>query len=333
MRTAARIYPDAHHAVRRVVPRRAFTILELLVVIGIISLILVLGVPAFNTVSRDSAATQARQLLSAAMSRAALISSADRTTMAVRAVPSEWVYSTNELEDPAATLETTRGRQALVTYRYISNSTPPIGQSDLAPGDVLYADYFKETGGGVTLLPPDVWVAPSEALQKTSDGLFDGDAVLRGTVGTFALDPRPDGFDPDRDEFLNADDFLVVFEAERGVRTSVWPTNSPDLRPPAWRMYAYDPDTAVGDPENRGWSRSGAGTWNRTTRDFDIPYQRYAFGGLVMYRREVFLGLGARAASASEIEARRAVLSRGEAYSISRFGGNLLRSEILETDQ
>jgi len=298
----------------------AFTILELLVVIGIIGLILALGLPAFNTMSRDSRLDQARQFLSSTMSRAALIASSERSLMAVRALPAQWLYPTGESEDAGATQETTVGRQALVTYRYITASSPPADAPVNVQGHVMYSDYFKQASSAVSVLPKDVWVAPSEALVPTTAGRFDGDAVLRGTIGDFELDPDP-RTNPS-EQFLDADDFLIVFDPEQGVRSTVWLTgNAP--RPPAWRLYAFDPETPALHPEGRGWERTGD-RWNGVTRDFDIKFQRYHFGGVTLYQREPFANLGPDAAP----DARRDALRQfGETYAISRFGGNLMRSE------
>jgi prepilin-type N-terminal cleavage/methylation domain-containing protein len=282
----------------------AFTIVEMMVVIAIIGLILAIGVPAFNAMTTQQRLSKARQLLNGTLTRARVISISDRTLTAVRVFPAEW-----HLDQEAASSGSLAGRQMLATYSY--RATHAANPSD--PSAVLFDERFERIENGPTqLLPPDTWVAPSEALFDPGAGdSFDGDAILDGTIGYFTLDATDT-----REDFLSADDFLIVFDPETGVQTQR------QLRPDwkAWRLLALDPrsDTPTGQLETDG-VRYSDGTLR-------TPFQRYNFAGAVIYQREPFVAVGTASDGDDDlIDARRDVLRRfGQTYYVDRTGGNLV---------
>jgi type II secretory pathway pseudopilin PulG len=286
--------------------RRAFTIVEMIVVIGIIVLILVIGVPAFNSMTVQQRASKTRQLLNGTLLRTQVVSVSDQTLTAVRLFPADWHVTDQDLG------EVTAGRQIMTTYSF--RSTYAANPYD--PTQVLFDERFERIEDGPThVLPPDTWVAPSEALDTVHTvpylGGYVGDWVLNGRIGYFTLDA--DSRTNSGEQLLDADDFLIVFDPETGVQSS--------RRRQAWRLKAFDPRPAgeqTGQLETDGVRRSGTG-------QLDVPFQRFNFTGAVIYRREPFTALGADANDNDMIRARRDVLRRfGQAYYVDRTGGNLV---------
>ncbi|MFQ5807874.1 MAG: Tfp pilus assembly protein FimT/FimU, partial [Phycisphaerae bacterium] len=198
--------------------RAAFTIVEMIVVIAVIALVLAIGVPAFNAMTIQQRLSKARQLLNGTLTRTQVISVADRALTAVRLVPAAWHL------DKAAATATSARRQVMTTYSYRGTAAANPNRPDL----VILDERFERIENGPTqLLPPDTWVAPSEALFDTDSG----DAVLDGTIGRFTLDATDTS-----EDFLSADDFLIVFDPETGVQmqNNNWPWKT-------WRLLAYDP--------------------------------------------------------------------------------------------
>jgi type II secretory pathway pseudopilin PulG len=271
--------------------RRAFTVVELMVVIGVIALILVIGIPAFNTMAVQQRYSKTRQLLNGTLTRTHVIALSDRTLAAVRLCPAEWAQAGGEEKAEAA------GRQIAMTYTYRATYAADPDN----PQQVHFDERFERLEDGPTqLLPPGIWVAPSEALlDQDADDWFDGDEVLRGEIGTFAFDAI------ESEDLLPADDFLIVFDPETGVvrQNSNWPWK-------VWRLLAYDPVTET-ETAGDDWSAGG----------YDQPFQRFNFTGVVVYQREPFAQLGASA----EPDDRRSVLRRtGQTYYVNRMGGSLV---------
>lgn len=281
--------------------RTAFTIAELMVVIAIIALILVVGVPAFNAMTTQQRLSKTQQLLNGALTLTHVISVSDRTQAALRICPAEW-----QLGDSNA--DQARGRQILTTYTYRATAAA----DPLDPAEIIYDERFERLEDGPTqLLPPDTWVAPSEALDRVRVvpdlGGVLGDYVLDGKIGHFEFDA--DLRTNSGERLLDADDFLIVFDPDKGVLGSL-------MRKP-WRLLALDPrspeESATGQQEVDG-ERAGNG-------NLTVPFQRFNFAGVVIYRREPFVALGADA----DPEPRREVLRRlGQTYYVSRNGGSLV---------
>lgn len=280
----------------------AFTIIELLVVIGIIALLLGIGLPAFNAMTRESRLTKAQQLTSAALSRASMLAVSEASLSAVRIGPEAWERSP-EGQSGA------RGLQTLTTYRYVVTTAHP--SDPLAP---RFDDRFERTGEFESVaLPDDTWAAPLEALRDEAD--YD-EFILNGRPGRFALNAA-DAKGTNRDGFLPADDFLIVFLSDGSV--APYQPNCDGI-PPSYnsapvggcygRLSAYDPEV---DTER-------AGVWNSSAGVYNPYYFRFNFSGVVFYPREPFVNLGPNASA----DLRRDHLLRfGLPYFVNRTGGAL----------
>ena len=260
---------------------------ELLVVGAIITLLLGIGVPAFNALSRESRLSKGRQLITSTLRRANIAAITNRGMTAVRFMPVEWALSDN----PSPTA---RRHQALVTYRYELEVQAPGN-----PVNIAYDDAFAQLeGASPVVLPTDVWAAPSNALVSGAVG----DRVLTGDIGAFELDAGASG-----SKLLEADDFLIVFDHERGLASRAVGT--------AWRMRAYDPTI------NQTVGGSG---WRGNTQSYNVRYQRFNYTGIVMYQREPFRSLG----NSATARARRDLLKRtGAAMYVHRTNGSLVNGE------
>jgi len=278
-------------------PRRAFTVIELAVVIGIIVLLVALAVPAFNSMSAESRHTSAVQSINGILTRAHIAAIGERSMMAVRFAPAAW--DLDETAEGAAD----RNRQVAVTYRYVTSVEQP---ND--PNQVYYDERFVRREESQPIrLPSDVWVAPAEGLLAgTVVGGSDSwaDFVLGGDAGVFHLDPSAN------DDFLNADDFLVVFDPHTGLMGGG--------RPTTYGLRAYDPRPGYQTESAGQWQGAGANPpWNP-------EFKRFAFTGLVIYPREPFAALPADA----DGEERQDVLRRiGRAYYVNRHSGVLVAGQ------
>lgn len=291
---------------------RAFTIVELLVVIGIIIIVIGFSVPAFNSMSQESRLSQARATLSGALTRAHILSISDRALTAVRLYPADW--EATDAKDAA--ISRNRQRIALYQFRATGYANPE------SPQDVAFDERLERIESEPTrLMPSDIWAAPTVAMRE--DPRADG--LLRGKLNEFAFNPA-EGSGNGAD-FLNADDFLIVFGADgtgvqsdpRWNRTEAINENNPYSLPRLYRLRGYVPEDA---PYTDYRGREADGVRDGGGRlDDDERFQRYAFDGLVLYEREAFTTAGV---NARPDERRAAIRATGRPYYVSRIGGSLL---------
>ncbi len=288
----------------------AFTLVELLVVAGVILLVLGIGVPAFKTLAAQARRNQARQLVSGLLNRASIVATTDGTRAAVRFAPAEWLLQADET---SASVGAQRGRQAAALYEertFVGDPEPDDSEVE------FIEDQRFEPAPGVApvVLPGSLWVAPAATVGRPRArvrlGAADGplsrwpDPLISGTIGQFALDPITDP------ELLSMDDFLVVFDAETGLLPGVW-----GMTAVVWPLFAYDPVNGV----------ATAGVLNRRQGRFEYAprYQRFGASGVVFYDRESLVSLGPSAS----VRQRRDVLRRGEVFDIQKFSGTLSERE------
>lgn len=292
--------------------RSAFTLTELLVVIAIIALVLSVAVPGLSGMARDARTTSAYSTLNGVVTRAYIISQADARMTAVRAVPAEW-ERTLAPGAPAPTI----GRQRLAIYSYGMSGERQLPQlRDVA---IEFVERFERKRDAESVeLPADVWVAPLEAWrysQLAGNNPGGGRHPLDGEIGRFELDATASG-----NRFLDADDFLVVFDPQTGLRAPNWSRSGSDLLRSAFPLRAYDP----GDPSDARRARSGERDGLRNSAGHLLPdsqFLRHNSSGFVFYSREQFTALGPRAPVAQ----REALLRKiGRPYLVHRFGGGLV---------
>jgi len=287
--------------------RRAFSVVELLVVIGIITLILALGLPAFNEMAVQQRMSKTQQLLTSALTRTQVVAVSENTFAAVRLMPAHW-----RVHEDESSVESVVGRQFLTTYVY-RQSTRPDPDSPVA---IHFEERFEEIADGPAhLLSPGTWVAPIETLDDTTIvpgyGGILGDQVLNGTIDNFEL--NADARYSPGEAFLDADDFLIVFD-KNGLVNS--------LRRQPWLINGYDPR----EDFQREWAgpRYTSGL-NAGKVEPQYRYQRFNFTGVIVYQREAFLALGNPGASAYQINARRDLLNEiGMKYYVDRNAGGLI---------
>jgi prepilin-type N-terminal cleavage/methylation domain-containing protein len=284
---------------------RGFTLIELIVVVTVIILVLAVAVPGLSALNAESRFTGAVQSVNGAITRAHFVALSDQNPVAVRFLPGEWDFQErSDRERPA-------GRQHIVTYRY---NTSTIDPNDQKLEKVKFNERFERRKESESvILPEDVWIAPIEALWRDELEIRDNSAepkqskpnrklknvgaelVCNGMIGEFALDAY------DGKRFLNQDDFLIVCDPRAGIRSGA---------PRPFRLNAYRYDR---NPSNR----------YETDRDRSTGelYRRMNFSGVVVYRREGFVGLGAGAAGADRQEWLR---RNGRPYVTHRFSGGLV---------
>jgi type II secretory pathway pseudopilin PulG len=284
---------------------RAFTIIELIVVITMIVLVLAIALPSLGALNADARLTAAYQLINGTLTQAYFLAAADKNMTAVRFLPGVW-------DSPDAAGAGPSGRQHMVIYRYVGTT-----DREQPPGSGTFVMEFgeycvRQPGTASVRLPEDVWIAPLEAVQASGGSLGHGGGWAPTTISAaqwrafmlggvlpnlFAYDPDPAGGDPNAAKFMNADDFLMVVDPQSGVRTGT---------PAPYALRAYAPPLRYD-----------------TDRDRNVYYQRYGFSGVVVYRREAFVAAGSNQDPAT-VQARQDYLRRtGRAYMAQRFGGGL----------
>ncbi|MCH8804752.1 MAG: prepilin-type N-terminal cleavage/methylation domain-containing protein [Planctomycetes bacterium] len=265
---------------------RAFTVVELIVVIVIIGLILAIVLPGLAKMTSDARFSSASQSVQAAFTRAYVAAQSDRNMTAIRFVPDVW-----ELNPDSDETEPT-GRQQMVTYTYRTSTDLETAAGEFV---VEYRERLTRREGSQSVqLPANVWVAPAVTLERDGNGLTTTAAdLLVGDVGDFRLDPAAN-------TFYSPDDFLVVFDPQTGVRGGV----STGRRGawPRFQMAATDMTTPASPRES-------------------AQVERFNFSGIVIYKREPFLALGASASA----DDRQDVLRRiGRPYFVHRYSGGLV---------
>ncbi len=292
--------------------RRAFTVVELLVVITVIVIVLALAIPGLNAMSAEARLSSAHTTINGMLTRAYYLSQAELTMTAVRLLPSEW----DTAKDGKAAAG---GRQRLAAYRYVGATTRDNGGSF----SVSFDEYFKKTEDIASAeLPDGVWAAPLEALShetvyrpnQPGNVLWNSlgqDLVLGGTPGKFVFDAdrlTEYGSISEAESFFNADDFLLVFDPQNGLRAGP---------PQTYRLWAYVPGapTSVGPFEADGKNPTVRGDTSGNP-----GYKRYSFSGVVTYSREGFL------AETNASGRQEYLQNQGRAYLAHRYGGGLMRA-------
>ena len=296
--------------------RPAFTLVELLVVIGIIVLILGIAIPGIAAMNAEARFTAGIQTVNATLTRAYYSALSDQNLVAVRFMPGDWDFVTG--------VEPTRGtgRMHMVTYNYVGSSIDP---TDRKLEKVKFSERFERRPGADSVpLPEDVYVAPLEALTDTpvtvrdsvhpldssksnatvKHNNFGTQMVLKGEIGRFDYDQFGDKTSGNRkNNSLPADDFLIVCDPRSGIRTGV---------PSVFWMKAYDPVSLA---------QGGMQSEVDRSKDNKDPYRRFSFSGIVAYRREPFVALGNSATG----ELRQDWLRRnGRPFLAHRYGGGLV---------
>lgn len=313
--------------------RRAFSLVELIVVTVIISLILLIGLPAFNSISLQSNFSKSQQLINGVTTRAHLLAINDRVLTAVRFAPAEWEI------DPSGTSGGPNvagsGKQSLVVYKYsmspISESNQADVNSDGSP-DARFVEYFARIKNGPTAtLPNDVWAAPAEALFEFNRDGYEGNYWLRGRLGRFRADAVTSSDNDGDDQLFDADDFLVVFDPERGVRQPriTRSGTATDTRE-AWPMRSFWVASA-GIPGEVRWQRDSAFEVDGPNAD-DVnptrPFRRYSASGIALYERSRLAAIGPTVQSNAVPLARRrdAIKQSARTFFVSHTTGSLIGS-------
>lgn len=286
---------------------RAFTIVEIAIVIAVVSLVLAIAVPALRKISEDTRLSSALQTLSGALNRAHATALADKNMTAIRFAPAAWEQDekNNAVGEP--------GRQCLANYRYVSSPLRETANGNLIPE---YNEYFERRPGvDPIVLPVDVWVAPVEAWRATGSAVDPIEpnntsrrpvdlSILGGTINSFRLSPFASG-----EDFLEADDFMIVFDPQIGLRAAR----------EKYRLRGYDPVNERDALDDRSTN------WNTSEK-----FERSSSEGLVIYRREPFAALGDAATGAARQERQNVLRRFGRPYFVHRQSGALVPGTIEE---
>ncbi len=277
---------------------RAFTLVELVVVITVIILILAIAVPGLSAMNAEARLTSAQQMIQGTTREAYGLALESRTMTAVRFFPGEW-----DTIDPSQK-RSPGGRQHLAVYSYFVNTLD-------------FTGYFERAKDLASMtMPVDVWAAPLEALSVNSVTLsgtnysggtydvtyypFGPEFVLSGQVNQFRFDAARDA-GGDGVDFLNADDFLIVCDPETGVRAGT---------PTPFRLRAFAPTPTGYDVDKD----PATGNW----------YRRYSFSGVVTYHREPFVALPVGPTLPSDRQ--KLLQESGRAFMVHRFSGGLVEA-------
>lgn len=299
--------------------RRGFTLVELIVVITVIVIVLALAVPGLTAMNNDAREKAAQQTINGLLTRAYYAAVANNTMTAVRFLPAEWDASDKEQQ------EEIRGRQRMTVYSF----TPTSDVENNGTFTVQFEEYFKRAKDIESeTLPRDMWVAPLEALTEkhltpisandfpSNNSNFGRDVVLYGEPyggdnTLFQRDARNYYMASNR-RFTSADDFLIVFDPQSGLRTGT---------PQPWWLNAPEPkgtDSPLAGTEHAGWRSNGLVDLNQVGN----PYMRYGFSGLVLYGRENLV----EAYKADNAQGMQNYLqANGRPLMIQRYGGGLVR--------
>ncbi len=298
--------------------RRGFTIIELLVVIGMIVLILAVAVPGLSAIALQARLNNATQTINGALTRAYYSALENTAVTAVRFVPGQWDF--NEKADK----NQPQGRQHVVTYTYTGTTAAnPNVMNQNAPGNYQFGEYFaRQTGNASIQLPEDIWVAPIETLDMSTRSVpvdNDGDGKIDPTYQTYnnfgancLLTGAREVFDlkgaaiSQSNGFMKAEDFLVAFDPQTGARSGL-PTPMP--------IKAQIPGKYINDPSNRGVESDH---WPLLSGNY---FRRYNFSGIVIYQREAFTSL---LASGDPTMLQYWLRKNGHPFLVHHFGGGLV---------
>ena len=291
--------------------RRAFTVTELLVVTAVILLILGIGVPAFNSMTRDARFAQSVSRLNGMLSRAAITAQADNTSTLVRFAPAEWELDPNlpiGAGDDARRRLTGRMRASLYRYRSFLENPAQAGQAAEDPNNFLYSEVFRRSDDTEeVVLPPDVWAAPVEALSDTMR-LDSRLHLLNGQWGN----PQQNFVQywyTGSNTFLDADDFTIVFDPGRGLRRGQ--VTGPNMNRDAYQQ-AASVDLTVNNPDPSDNRR-------------DVSVKRRFFSGVVFYQRSAFEAFGNDTIRPTTEARLNLLLRSGQPFYMDAAGGGLIR--------
>lgn len=156
--------------------RKSLTIIELLVAIFIIILLFSFIVPLSFGAYKSSIQNNAFNTAQALLNKASILSEQYYNIVGIRFVPASWVVKD----------QNTDNKQALVLYRWEF-------------GDTTYDSYptenLRRLKEDIVILPANVWIAP-----------YDKKPInyWSGNFGIFRTNPT-------NQNFVNADDFLILF--------------------------------------------------------------------------------------------------------------------------
>lgn len=289
---------------------RAFTIVELLVVVGVIALILTIAVPGLGGMLQQVRQDAALRNVSSLMSRAYFTAAADANPTAVRVMPGKWDFSAIAEPNQAS------DRQHLVLYSMRGEYRDFNSGALRAPGMLNsgYIQYFARTpGADALILPADVWAAPVEttasAVANNPYGDVFAQGALEGRLDTFGRNPESDT------DFMDSEDFLLVFDPDAGLRSSPgWLAG----RAPRYTIKTYDPNQVVSAGE-----RIGTGTVSNRANQ----YTRAAFSGVALYSRTAYRALDQSGNRPARWQDRHSWLQRNSRpYFVGRQGGGLIEA-------